>query len=121
MSTALPLPACRSNDDTDRRILAFLASMQPLRGGSGEVEEFHRGRSIIERMAISAEGDGEPTIRLTAEHCADVLKYLAGVEPLEPLTWWQDPPDSPSHLVGFQFVLHVLEANLREATEGAQP
>jgi hypothetical protein len=117
MSNVTPLPPCGYSDNTDRRILAFLASMQPLSGGGGESDGFHRGRSIIERMAISAKGTEPPSIWLQTDHCADVLEFLAHVEPLEPSGWWDDPEDSPSHTVGLQFVLRTLAANLREAKE----
>jgi len=108
-----PLPSCGYSDSTALRILAFLASMQPLSGGGGESDEFHRGRSIIERMAISAKGTEPPSIRLEADHCADVLTFLSHVEPIEPVNWWEDPEGSPSHTVGLQFVLRTLSDSLR--------
>jgi hypothetical protein len=109
------LPAIGISDNTGHRIRAFLASVRPLRGVA-DVEcddRYQRGRALIERMAISAKGEGKPSIVLSATHCADVLRFLHHVEPLEPQRWWEDPDDSPSHLVGFMFVLQTLEKSLR--------
>jgi hypothetical protein len=119
MKTPLPTPKCPDTDGTAYRILAFLASVQRLSGGGSSDADFERGRSIIERMAISAEGQDDPEIQLALDHCADVLQFLSFIEPLEPESWWQDPAEGPSHLVGFQFVLRTLRANLQPA-EGHQ-
>jgi hypothetical protein len=112
MSNVINLPGSGASDRTDRRIQAFLASVGPLRGLPVS-EGVNRGRSIIERMAMSADGEGDPAIRLSPQHCADVLEFLSRVEALEPKNWWTEPAESPSHLVGYQIVLQTLEANLR--------
>jgi hypothetical protein len=118
MKTPLPTSTCPNTDGTMYRILAFLASVRPIRGSADSADEdYYRGRSIIERMAISSEDTDSPTIKLTAEHCASVLQFLANVEPFEPKTWWQDSDEGPSHLVGYVFVLQTLRANLQPAEE----
>jgi len=109
-----PLPACGYSDDTALRILALLASVKPLAGSDGQDETFYRGRSIVERIAISAKGTDSPSIQLGIEHCADVLRFLAYVEPFEPGTWWEDPPNSPSHTVGLQIVLRAMADSLQD-------
>ena len=114
-SDATALPPIGASDQTADRIRAFLMSVRPLQGvadieGGGR---YQRGRALIERMALSAKEEEDPTIVLSPLHCADVLKFLSSVEPLEPQTWWQDPDDAPSHLVGFEFVLRTLERSLR--------
>jgi hypothetical protein len=122
MKTPLPAPNCPDTDGTTHRIIAFLASVQPISGaGQGRDAGFHRGRSIIERMAMSADGAGIPDITLAPDHCADVLEFLANIEPLEPESWWQDPSEGPSHLVGFQFVLQVLSASLQPSERQPRP
>jgi hypothetical protein len=65
-------------------------------------------------MAMSAKDEDDPSITLSADHSAHVLHFLSCVEPLEPVVWWEDPDDSPSHLVEFVFVLRTLEKSLRE-------
>lgn len=101
-------------DRTDGRIRAYLASMRPLRGSSGEnSDEYRRGRSLIERMAVGVEGCDRPELRLTPAECADVLYFFALSEPIEPREWWHDPEDAPSPVVGHQLVVGVLEDSLR--------
>lgn len=102
-------------DDTGPRIRAYLASVRPRRGvaGVGEEEEYQRGRSLIERVALSAHGDGSPTLRLTATQCADVVNFVRQSDPVTPRTWWSEPADAPSHLVGLCFVLDAVESSLR--------
>lgn len=93
---------------TLRRILAYLASVRPLVGTDGPDDADWRGRSIIERMAFSSEGDDPPEIELSADECADVLWFMHSVEPFEPQTWWQDPESGPSPVAGFHIVLRTL-------------
>jgi hypothetical protein len=68
-------------DDTAPRILAFLASVQCLFDEDQVYEGFRRGRSLIERIAMRTEGTDSPRICLSNEECADVLHFLAQVEP----------------------------------------
>lgn len=103
------------NDHTSRRLLAYLASVRPLVGSSDSSRSYHRGRSVIEHMALSAVEDGDPTLPLTAIDCADVLHFVCGSEPFEPRTWWKDPEHGPSHVVGFIFVLRAIEGTLRDS------
>jgi hypothetical protein len=113
------LPAVGYSEDTGARIRAYLASMRPLRGVAdiAEKEDCQRGRALIERMAMSAQGTDPPRLVLSAAHCADVLRYISAMEPLEPRDWWKDPEDSPSHLVGFYFVVETLAHSLDEVHE----
>jgi len=108
------LPSTAYSDKTADRIIAFLSSVRPLRGFSVE-DEFERGRALIERIAMSARDTDNPTVVLSVQHVADVLGFLAFVEPFEPCTWWQDPPNSPSHVAGFELLLRALESSLRNA------
>jgi hypothetical protein len=66
-------------------------------------------------MALSSTADEMPEVRLSVAECADVLRFMSSVEPFEPRTWWQDPADAPSHLVGFHIVLQTLADSLGEA------
>jgi hypothetical protein len=108
-------PEIGYSDDTDARIRAFLASMQCLFDEDEVYEGFHRGRSVIERIARSATGADDPKIRLSLNNCRDVLHFLAQVQPREPIGWWKDPEDAPSHVVGLQLVLFALKASLEAA------
>jgi hypothetical protein len=103
---------CDPMDQTGRRILAYLASVMP-RDGGAVLPDYHKGRSVIEHMALSARGDGDPTLKLSATDCANVLYFVQCSAPIEPRTWWDDPKDSPSQVVGFCTVLGVLNDNLR--------
>lgn len=101
------------DDHTGRRLQAYLTSMRPLDGNYDRNDSYHRGRSLIEHLALSAMGTDDPTLPLTAIDCADILHFVCGSEPLEPRTWWKDPKYGPSHLVGFSFVLRAVEVSLR--------
>lgn len=110
-------PYCDYSDDTAPRIRAYLLSVRP-RNCLLEVSSlpsYQRGHSVIERIAATATGIGMPTVNLSARDCADVLSFINVSEPVAPRTWWYDPKESPSHLVGFCFVLQTLEAALRKA------
>ena len=114
-SDATALPPIGASDQTADRIRAFLMSVRPLQGVADIEggEKYQRGRALIERMALSAKEEEDPTIVLSPQHCADVLSFLRNIEPLAPRTWWEDPADAPSHVVGFVFVLRTLECSLR--------
>lgn len=107
--------ALLSSDNTADRIRAYLASARPMRGVADLAgdDRYQRGRSVIERMALSAPGTEMPTLKLTAAQCADVLYFVARVEPVEPRAWWEDPDDAPSHLCGLMFVLDTVADALR--------
>ena len=107
-------------DRTDNQIRAFLASMRPMRDVDfiEPIEEANqRGRSLIERLALSAEGSGDPQLRLTAEQMADVLSFVTCSEPVDLEGWWKDTYDGPSHVCGYQAVLRIIEKTLRGAGE----
>jgi hypothetical protein len=102
------------NDDTAPRLLAYLASVRPLKGwDSSEDERYDRGRCLIERMALTARGDDAPRLRMSAEQAADVLYFVHSSEPRKPTSWWKDTARGPSPVVGFVYVLNAVEANLR--------
>jgi hypothetical protein len=102
-------------DDTGPRIRAYLASVRPLRGvsGLGDDQRYQRGRSAIERLALSAAGEDSPTHRLSVSQCADVAYFVSSSEPLDARHWWQEPRNAPSHVVGFHMVMDAVEAALR--------
>lgn len=117
MSAAKKLPAVGYSDDTAPRILAYLISMKPLEGCTLDGKDgHHRGRSLIERLAMSASGEDSPKMRLTPAQCVDVLQFMMFSEPVAPDSWWTDPKDAPSHVVGYYFVLGALKDGVRAPT-----
>ena len=91
-------PPVGYSEQTSARIYAYLASVRPL-CGVADLEggkAYQRGRSLVERMAMSAIDMGAPQIRLSPSHCADVLRFIADTEPLEPRDWWEDPEARPA-------------------------
>jgi hypothetical protein len=107
-------PPADYTDDTGPRILAFLASMRPLRGALvADGEDYQRGREVIELLAARSRDTDSPGITLSVRQCADALHFLAQIEPTDPQTWWKDPKDAPSHVCGLQMVLLALEDSLR--------
>lgn len=113
------LPEIGYSEDTADRIRAFLSSVRPKRdAGDYPADVFEDVRPLIERVALSARGEGPPTARLSLAQCADVLELFTMMEPIDAEHWWEDPKGSPSHLCGFLFVLDTLIASLRK---GAQP
>src|SRR5580700_11009502 len=86
------------SEDTADRIRAYLASVCPLSGCdvsaartyTGADDYYQRGRSLIERLALSARGTHDPTLQLTATQAADVLYFIHNSEPIAPRTWWVD-------------------------------
>jgi hypothetical protein len=112
-TSAEPIKIDTYTDDTAPQILAFLVSMECLFDEGQVYEGFHRGRSLIERIAMSAKGTDSPRIRLSNEECADVLHFLAQVQPRDKRNWWIDPEDAPSPVTGLQFVLFALKESLR--------
>jgi hypothetical protein len=102
------------SDNTADRMRAFVSSMRPMQGiaGLGSEPRYHEGRSLIERMALSASGEGMPALRLTSRQCADVLYFVRSSEPMRPANWWKDPIAGPSHLVGYVMVLETIEEAL---------
>lgn len=105
----------RCSDATADRLRAYIASMRPLRGVDlDDDDRYQRGRALIERLAIAAgDTNTDPALRLTARDCADVLAFIAASEPLEPATWWDDPPEGPSQVAGFYLLVRGLEPSLR--------
>lgn len=103
------------SENTDARLRAYLASVQPVPDVEwSDNRPYHRGRSLIERLALSAKGDDPPTLMLSASDCADVACFISRSFPIDPETWWNDPKDAPSQVVGFMFVLDAIENSLRE-------
>lgn len=100
-------------EHTDSRIRAYLAALRPIPGGS-PLDSWHRGRAVVERMAIHSNGYDEPKIALTLEECADVLRFIAASEPFEPLAFYSSRAN-PSPQVGMMFVLRVVSDHLSKA------
>jgi hypothetical protein len=100
-----------SNEDTAPRLLAYLASVRPLRGCDDE--SYDRGRGLIMRMAMSVSGEDLPSLRMSAQQVADVVHFIRDSEPIKSQGWWSESGNGPSHLAGFVFVLDALERNLR--------
>jgi hypothetical protein len=106
------------SDATTDRLRAYLASVRP-RGGTvyldAEIEQQpRRGRPLVERLAKSSSGADLPDLPLSAGECADILAFMASVEPVDPRTWWSDPSDAPSHVCGFAILLGALEQSMRQ-------
>ncbi len=102
------------SDDTGPRIQAYLAQLQPLRGiDAGDTDEYRNAISAISRLAASAAGTDSPTYQFTQEQAADVLLFMRLSEPVDPVTWWTDPKDAPSHVCGWELVLQAVEDALR--------
>ena len=98
------------SEATAGRIRAFLASMRHLRGCNvADDDHYQDGRSVIERLALSADEENRPTLGLSSAECADALNFLGRSEPREPRDWWKDPENAPSHVVGFYLTLGSLE------------
>lgn len=110
-------------DHTRERIRAFVHSMRPLRGVADlwVQDVYQQGRALIERLADSAQGEKEPTLRLTVEECAAVLDYFSTVEPFEPGTWWDNPEGEPSRHCGLVAVMDAMRDSLRAGGEPAKP
>ena len=102
------------SDDTTDRIRAFLDSMQRLRGCATH-QAYDDGRATVVWIGAQCQGKGSamPDVDLSAKACADVLRYLGGSEPVNPPTFWDDPPDAASPSCGLQAVLYALECNMR--------
>jgi hypothetical protein len=101
-------------DDTAPEIRAYLARVRPKRDSDlGNEDEYHRGRGLIEPLAISTEGRDGPSLRLTAAQCADIVYFIRNSEPIEPETWFTEPDDEPNHHVGYDVVMEVIERCLR--------
>lgn len=104
--------ACEPPDmyDTGPRIQAYLDSVEPIDGPN---DSYFNGRDVICRMIANAKHDRRITLKLTTEDIANVLSFIHGSAPKEPRSWWLDPDNAPSQVVGFCIVLQTLEDGLR--------
>lgn len=106
------------SDASADRLRAYLASMRPRVGVailSDDIDkDLEHGRALVESLAQSARDTEPPALALSARDCADVLAFMASVDPIEPRTWWRDPENAPSHVCGFLILLDALERSLRE-------
>jgi hypothetical protein len=111
---APPVPESAYTEETTTEIRAYLARVCPLRDCAelDDGEEYRRGRSLIERLAISAEGKVAPTVRLSPSQCADVIFVGRNSEPADPRSWFTEPDDEPSHLLGLCVILGATERSL---------
>jgi hypothetical protein len=107
------------------RIRAYLASMRPLRGCSGlaDKDEYQRGRSLIEKLAIWHDciDAGElPELAMTIADASNIVEFIRNSEPVEGDGWWNDSnTPGPSHLCGFHEVLRALNESLDYRAEPA--
>jgi hypothetical protein len=114
------------SDHTGNRIRAYLASMQtnPETEFNSEVTTvINRGRSLMERMAISCPADPDddrPTLKLTPADCVHILTYMSCCVPIDGQDWWDDHPKSGSdisHVCGYMAVLDAMAESLRPSEE----
>jgi hypothetical protein len=108
----------QDDEDTGACLLAYLASVESI-FKSVEDEEpdgpYERGRALIQRLALSANAKGDPTLSVTVNECADILHFIGSSTPIAARgNWWDDPDERPSHVVGFLIALDVVERKLRE-------
>lgn len=112
-----PQPSGEADSDrTADRIRAFLDRVQTLSGCVFDEERtatHKRAQKAIERLAASAHKTEAPQATLTVAECADVLRYLADIEPVDAATWFDD--SGVSHLCGQMFIFEALERSLRGA------
>jgi hypothetical protein len=102
-------------DNTAGRLRAYLASL--LADPDTEMfpdfsRTFHRGRALIERMALDVRGTDIPAMKLSPADCADILAFMSFAVPIDRAAWWQDK-ESISHVCGFKMVLEALQSSLR--------
>ncbi len=93
---------------TDRRLRAYVAALVPLRGCQVS-EEWHRGRALIEQLAVSSVEPYGPQRVLTLEECAAVLRFMHSSEPLDPATFFAESDTYPSVACGQMAVFEALE------------
>lgn len=105
--TSMSVAAQIRNERTSNRIRAYLDSVHAV---SPELEELlERAEGIVERLAGSAHGpDDRPTIRLSPQDAAEVLRLIACTRPQHPATWFDDPVGAPSPNAGFVEVLQAV-------------
>jgi hypothetical protein len=84
-------------------------------------ERIYRGRSLIERIALSAEDEGMPDLELSSTEVANVLCFIAAAEPASRQTWWTEPRDTPCHITDHMLLLQTLEASLRQLGKSRAP
>jgi hypothetical protein len=111
-----PVPTAGYSEQTADRLRAYVASVGPMDGIEDVIddERYQNGLALIERMAASTRGTDSPRT-LSILQCADLVFFLHTTLPIDPANWWKDPKDAPSHLVGYTFVLNVIEDSLRVA------
>jgi hypothetical protein len=109
-------PSGSFNDEHDD-VLAYLASVRPLRGCdvSGD-ETLERGWRVLFRIASKS------APQLTLRDCADALNFVHRVEPIGGALHWDERGQRGEAFVvsGLNRVLELVESTLR-ATAGAGP
>src|ERR1700734_4066718 len=107
-------PALEVASDTDTschtadRLRAYAASVEPIDNVS-DIVGYRNGYLLLERLAASAGFEDSPKMKLPPEQAAEVLRFITLSAPISPRDWWKDPPDGPSHVVGFVFALDAVE------------
>jgi hypothetical protein len=114
--TARRAPDIDTSFDTADRLRAYAASVQPIDDVFG-VQGYRNGYLLIERLAASSDSEDPPKLKLTPKQAADVLRFITLSAPISPRDWWKDPPNGPSHVVGFVFALDAIEECLRAIGE----
>jgi hypothetical protein len=104
------------SDNTAKRLSAYLGSVRAIDDCNGT--RYARGSAAIGRLIADAYEDHHPTLELSREECADLLYFVTHSQPRDPATWWTDPEDAPSHVVGWMFALGAAEDSLRNIAEG---
>ena len=108
------------SEETFDRIRAYLDSMRRLQGCATS-STYEAGRAAIIWIGAQCRGNESamPNVELSGKACADILDFIGGSEPLEPATWWDDPPDAASPVCGLQAVLYAVECNMRALAPAA--
>jgi len=99
------------SDATADRIRAYLDSVEP-RDCAADSKEYRRSLSLVERLAASAEGERRPTLRLSTDQCADVLRFIAMSDPTSFADRFNDNGKT-SYLVGLNMVMYAVEDSVR--------
>jgi hypothetical protein len=116
------------SDRTDRRIRAYLASVELRDGSADDLAGYYRGLVTIEALARSANDEDPPSRRLLLREAADVLTFVRNSTPVSETDWWADRDDRPSPVCGMVFVMDAardsisfaMAAMCGPAPEGAQ-
>ena len=106
------------DEETGATIRSFLASVRPLRGCCHcDDDQFHRGRALVELLALSAEDHLAPP--LSSADYANILRFIHGIEPIEPKYFFVDRDGVRTPQCGLNTLLEIVEQHLRRAAGSA--